>query len=102
MLFGQGLTQTALHTAMVYQTIANDGVRLPPRLVDARIDADGAEHPAERKPGTRVVSEKTALEVQHMLETTTVEGSGASGALEKYRVGSKDGHRRGTQPQRRV
>ena len=90
-LFGQGLTQTALHTAMVYQTIANDGVRLAPRLVDARIDAEGTEHPTERKPGTRVVSEETALEVQHMLETTTVEGSGASGALEKYRVGSKTG-----------
>lgn len=90
-LFGQGLTQTALHTAMVYQTIANDGVRLSPRLVDARIDAEGVEHPTERKKGTRVVSEKTAVEVQHMLETTTVEGSGASGALEKYRVGSKTG-----------
>ncbi|MFZ3452778.1 peptidoglycan D,D-transpeptidase FtsI family protein [Arthrobacter sp. 7Tela_A1] len=90
-LFGQGLTQTALHTAMVYQTIANDGVRLPPRLVDSRIDADGVEHPVERGTGTRVVSKKTAAEVQRMLETVTVEGSGASGALEKYRVGAKTG-----------
>ncbi|WP_312178657.1 penicillin-binding protein 2 [Arthrobacter sp.] len=90
-LFGQGLTQTALHTAMVYQTIANDGVRMPPRLVDSTIDADGEEHKIDDGAGTRVVSEETAKEVQRMLETVTVEGSGSSGALEKYRVGSKTG-----------
>ncbi|MBD7993758.1 penicillin-binding protein 2 [Arthrobacter sp. Sa2CUA1] len=90
-LFGQGLTQTALHTAMVYQTIANDGVRLPPRLVNSTIDADGEEHVIDNGDGTRVVSKKTAEEVQRMLETVTVEGSGSSGALEKYRVGAKTG-----------
>lgn len=90
-LFGQGLTQTALHTAMVYQTIANDGVRLAPRLVDSTIDADGGEHTIDSGDGTRVVSKKTAEEVQRMLETVTVEGSGSSGALEKYRVGAKTG-----------
>ena len=90
-LFGQGLTQTALHTAMVYQTIANDGVRMQPRLVDSTIDADGVEHKIDDGAGTRVVSEKTAREVQRMLETVTVEGSGSSGALEKYRVGAKTG-----------
>lgn len=90
-LFGQGLAQTALHTAMVYQTIANDGVRLQPRLVDAYIDPDGTEHKVPQGEGTRVVSEQTADELHTMLETVTVEGSGASGALEEYRVGSKTG-----------
>ena len=90
-LFGQGLAQTALHTAMVYQTIANDGVRLAPSLIDSYVAADGTETAVEREAGTRVVSEKTAREVQHMLETVTVEGSGAGGALEQYRVGSKTG-----------
>ncbi len=90
-LFGQGLAQTALHTAMVYQAIANDGVRLQPRLVDAYIDPDGTEHKVPQGEGTRVVSEQTADELHTMLETVTVEGSGASGALEEYRVGSKTG-----------
>lgn len=90
-LFGQGLAQTALHTAMVYQTIANDGVRLPPRLVDARIDADGNEEKIDAGDGTRVMSAETAKELQRMLETVTVEGSGATGALDQYRVGSKTG-----------
>ena len=90
-LFGQGLAQTALHTAMVYQTIANDGVRLQPRLVDGYIDADGNEQTVDSPDGTRVMSRETARELQRMLETTTVEGSGATGALEQYRVGSKTG-----------
>ncbi|WRH26434.1 penicillin-binding protein 2 [Arthrobacter sp. JZ12] len=90
-LFGQGLAQTALHTAMVYQTVANDGVRLQPRLIDAYIDPDGTEHKVPQAEGTRVVSEDTAGKLQKMLETVTVEGSGASGALEEYRVGAKTG-----------
>ena len=90
-LFGQGLAQTALHTAMVFQTVANDGVRLPPRLIDAYIDPDGTEHKVPQGEGTEVVSEPTAKKLQKLLETVTVEGSGKSGALEQYRVGSKTG-----------
>ncbi|WP_258062194.1 penicillin-binding protein 2 [Arthrobacter sp. B0490] len=90
-LFGQGLTQTALHTAMVYQTIANDGVRLEPRLIDAYIDPDGTEHRVPEDEGTEVVSDETAAEMRKMLETVTEEGSGKSGELEQYRVGSKTG-----------
>ncbi len=90
-LFGQGLAQTALHTAMVFQTIANDGVRLPPRLIDAYIDPDGTEHKVPEGEPTTVVTEPTAKKLQKMLETVTVEGSGKSGALEQYRVGSKTG-----------
>lgn len=98
-LFGQGLAQTALHTAMVYQAVANDGVRLQPRLIDAYIDADGTEHKVPQAEGTRVVSEDTAKELHTMLETVTVEGSGASGALEEYRVGSKTGTAEAPGPQ---
>ncbi|MCC3271909.1 penicillin-binding protein 2 [Arthrobacter zhangbolii] len=90
-LFGQGLTQTALHTASVYQTIANDGVRIPPSIIDSVIDEDGTEKPVEKPEATRVVSKETAGEVRRMLETVTVDGSGATGALEQYRVGSKTG-----------
>lgn len=90
-LFGQGLTQTALHTAMMYQTIANDGVRLRPRLIDAYIDPDGTEHTVPEAEGTKVISEGTAAEMRKMLETVTEEGSGKSGELEQYRVGAKTG-----------
>lgn len=90
-LFGQGLAQTALHTAMAYQTIANNGVRLKPRLIDAYVDPDGTEHAVPEPEGLRVVSRETAQKVQHMLETVTAEGSGWQGELDDYRVGAKTG-----------
>ncbi len=98
-LFGQGLAQTALHTAMAYQTVANNGVRLQPRLIDAYVDPDGTEHKVPQAEGTRVVSEETAGKLHNMLETVTVEGSGATGALEEYRVGSKTGTAEAPSPQ---
>nr|WP_245192438.1 penicillin-binding protein 2 [Arthrobacter pigmenti] len=98
-LFGQGLAQTALHTASIYQTIANDGVRLQPRLIDAYIDPDGTEHKVPQVEGARVVSEETVGKLHNMLETVTVEGSGATGALEEYRVGSKTGTAEAPSPQ---
>lgn len=98
-LFGQGLAQTALHTASIYQTVANDGVRVQPRLIDAYVDADGTEHKVTEAEGSRVVSQETADQLHTMLETVTVEGSGASGALEEYRVGSKTGTAEAPSPQ---
>jgi cell division protein FtsI (penicillin-binding protein 3) len=50
-LFGQGLSVTALQSAQVFATIANDGVRVTPRLVSAVVDADGRVHPT---PGAGV------------------------------------------------
>ena len=39
--FGQGISVTAIQAASVFQTIANDGVRVAPRLVDSVTAADG-------------------------------------------------------------
>lgn len=98
-LFGQGLAQTSLHTAMAYQIIANDGVRLKPQLVEAYVDPDGTEHKIEPEEGTRVVSEKTASTLRKMLETVTEKGSGKQGKLDEYRVGSKTGTAEASSPQ---
>lgn len=97
-LFGQGLAQTSLHTAMAYQIIANDGVRLKPQLIEAYVDPDGSKHMVEPEEGTRVVSEKTAATLRKMLETVTEKGSGKQGDLEEYRVGSKTGTAEASSP----
>ena len=55
-LFGQGVAQTPLQTAMIFQALGNKGVRLKPRIVDAIIDADGTEHKRAVEPGERMVS----------------------------------------------
>lgn len=90
-LFGQGLAQTALHTAAAYATIANGGVRMQPRLIDAYIDPDGTEHEVAREEGTRAVSNETADQVQDMLETMANQGGGLPGKVEDYRMGAKTG-----------
>jgi cell division protein FtsI (penicillin-binding protein 3) len=90
-LFGQGLAQTALHTAVAYATIANDGVRMEPRLIDAYIDPDGTEHPVAKKEVGRAVSSETADHVQDLLETDSHVASGLPGNIEDYRIGVKTG-----------
>lgn len=90
-LFGQGLAQTALHTAVAFGAIANNGVLMQPRLIDAYIDPDGTEHEVPAEKGSRAVSKKTANQVQDMLETNTQHHSGKAGNIEDYRIGVKTG-----------
>ncbi len=90
-LFGQGVAQTALQTAVAYQTIANDGVRLKPRLIDAYIEPDGTRHEVGKKKAQRVVSHKTAQQLQDMLETTVTDAGAQLAQMESYRVGGKTG-----------
>jgi cell division protein FtsI (penicillin-binding protein 3) len=89
--FGQGFTQTALHTAQIYQTIANGGVKVKPSLIESTIAADGTETKTDTPSGERIISEKTALELNHMMENVTVNGSGITGQLKNYRVATKTG-----------
>ncbi|MEH0110143.1 penicillin-binding protein 2 [Tersicoccus sp. MR15.9] len=90
-LFGQGVSQTPVHTAMAFQTIANNGIRLQPRLIDAYIDPDGTEHKVPIAPGTRVVSDDTAHQVQQIIEGVITDGGAKDAQLEGYRVGGKTG-----------
>lgn len=82
MAFGQGLSVTALQAASVFATIANDGVRMTPRIL-----ADG---PAAE--GTRVVSATTADTVRQMLESVvSKDGTAPNAQIPGYRVAGKTG-----------
>ena len=91
MAYGQSYSVTSLQVASVYQTIANGGVRLTPRLIDGYIKADGTYEPAPTQPGTRVVSEKTASTMSKMLESVVTEGTGIMTKIPGYRVAGKTG-----------
>lgn len=90
-LFGQGVAQTPLQTAMIYQTLANNGVRLQPRLVDSVIKGDGTVDQPEMAPGTQVVSQNTAQQVRDMLEGVVTAGPSTGISVPGYRVGGKTG-----------
>lgn len=95
---GQGLSMTLLQMTGMYQAIANDGVRIPPRIVRATVDADGNRTRAEHPEGIEVVSPKTAATVRDMFRSVTQrdpmgyqQGTGAAAGVEGYQVSGKTG-----------
>ena len=90
--FGQGLSVNAVQSASVFATIANDGVRVEPSLVDSLLLPDGTLQQAPAPTTTRVVSAETAKQVRAMLESVVGEGGTAPmAAIPGYRVGGKTG-----------
>jgi cell division protein FtsI (penicillin-binding protein 3) len=95
---GQGLSMTLLQMTGMYQAIANDGVRIPPRIVKTTIAADGSRTEEPRPKGVRVVSPQTAQTVRQMLRATVQrdptgdqQGTGPAAAVEGYQVSGKTG-----------
>jgi cell division protein FtsI (penicillin-binding protein 3) len=98
-MFGQGIAQTPIQTAMMYQAIANGGVMLQPKLVEGCKDASGKLVPTQSKPGTRVISEATSRSTIDMLEKVVEQGGiGKTAAVPGYRVGGKTGTAQITDP----
>lgn len=91
-MFGQGLSVTAIQAASVFQTIANGGVRMTPSLIAGTTNADGSFTKAATKPGTRVISADTASKVNAMLEgVVSKEGTAPQAEIPGYRVAGKTG-----------
>ncbi|MCO4256620.1 peptidoglycan D,D-transpeptidase FtsI family protein [Pseudarthrobacter cellobiosi] len=90
-LFGQGVSQSTLQTVRAFQTIANNGVMLQPRLIDAYVSPDGTEEKVAPQPSRQVVSDGTAQQVQDILESAVTEGQIKDAAIDGYRVGAKTG-----------
>jgi cell division protein FtsI (penicillin-binding protein 3) len=95
---GQGLSMTLLQMAGMYQTIANDGVRIPPRIVKATIAPDGTRTEEPRPEGVRVVSAQTAQTVRNMLRAVVQrdpmgyqQGTGPAAAVTGYQMAGKTG-----------
>jgi len=95
---GQGLSMTLLQLTGMYQTIANDGVRMPPRIIKSTIAPDGSRSDEPRPEGVRVVSPDTAKTVRHMLRATVQrdpggqqQGTGSQAAVEGYQIAGKTG-----------
>ncbi len=87
---GYHVSVTPLQMAMVYATVANDGMWAQPHLVREVVDGNGDRQPT--LPVTRrVVSAQTAAEMRVMLEAVVDIGTGSEAVVPGYRVGGKTG-----------
>ncbi len=98
-MFGQGFSVTPIQSAMMYQAIANNGVRLEPRLVEGCDDGKGNFVATPKQPGVQVVSASTARTTIDMLEKVVEEGGiGRHAGVPGYRVAGKAGTAQITDP----
>lgn len=88
---GQGLAVTAVQMLAAYNTIANGGTYIPPRLVDGYVDASGQEHLFQTAAARRIVSTTVASEMTSMLEGVVKVGTGTAANLQPYTVAGKTG-----------
>ncbi len=88
---GQGIAVTAMQMLSAYNVIANDGVYVEPRLIEATVAADGTRSEVAPSEGRRVVSAETAAQVRAMLVEAVNDGTGKNAQVAGYSVGGKTG-----------
>src|SRR5919109_2999841 len=91
MPIGQGVAVTAMQMLAAYNTVANDGVYVAPKLVKAVIDSDGTRHQTQASERRRVISTRTARQMTAMLNEVVRVGTGTRAAIDGYTVAGKTG-----------
>ena len=73
-------------------TIANNGKKFTPRLVNAIIDSETGEKKEIKMPeGEQVISDETAKKVLNMMNSVVSEGTGKNASVKGYSIGGKTG-----------
>lgn len=94
---GQGLSMTVLQMTAMYQAIANEGLRVEPRIIRSMIGPDGQRKPGPAPQTQQVVSPKTADTVKDMMRAVTQHpggddnGTAPAAAVEGYQISGKTG-----------
>ena len=92
--YGQGIAVNAVQMASVYATIANNGVRVAPRLVAGTYNSAGQYTPAPASKSKQVIQAKTAKELISILQQVPGVDETADqpwGIIPGYAVASKTG-----------
>lgn len=88
---GQGIGTSPLQMASVFATLANDGVRVRPRLVRGTVGDSGLITEPAPARAVRVVSAATAAKVRAMLIGVVEKGTGKLAQVDGFLVGGKTG-----------
>ncbi|MCY3849494.1 MAG: penicillin-binding protein 2 [Acidimicrobiaceae bacterium] len=86
---GQSIAVTPLQLIQAYNTLANGGIRVAPKLVLDREHDGDAQDPTHTE--TRVVSQQSAQAVMEMLRGVVSSGTGRRAALPGFLVAGKTG-----------
>ncbi len=90
--FGQGVSATSAQMASIYQTLGNDGVRMPLTLVESCTMPDGTVLDTPSTEAVRVVSADAANQTLQAMETIVSKGpSGNLLRVPGYRIAAKTG-----------
>jgi cell division protein FtsI (penicillin-binding protein 3) len=83
---------TAVQIASMYATVANDGVRINPSLIEGYVMPNGIYQPAAESEKTQVISAQSAKVLREMMETVVSdEGTAPLAGIPGYRVAGKTG-----------
>jgi cell division protein FtsI (penicillin-binding protein 3) len=90
---GQEIGISALQLTSLISTIANDGVRVPPRIVAGTMSPQNTPQTIAFQPveGTRVISSLTSAQMRQMLQGVVLHGTGRKAILEGYSSAGKTG-----------
>lgn len=94
---GQGMALSLLQMAGIYQTIANDGQRITPRIVKKKTTPEGEELPLTEPEKTQVMRPEAARVVRDMFQGVVQGANGGQagtapdGAIEGYQISGKTG-----------
>lgn len=90
--FGQGIAVTPLQLLRLYAALANGGYLVIPHIGHALVNDSGEVQKLLGFPSpSRIISEKTAKELQAMLQKVVEEGTGKKAIVPGYSVGGKTG-----------
>ncbi len=91
--YGQGITVTPIQLITAASAIANNGVLMKPRIVDAILEPETNEVIHEYKPEEvrQVISSDTSGTLLEILESVVSEGTGSKAQVAGYAIGGKTG-----------
>ena len=88
---GQGITVNTVQLLSAYNTLANGGVYVAPKLVRAVIAPDGTRQLPEPREAWPIITAAAAAEVTKLLTGVVSSGTGTAAAVEGYTVAGKTG-----------
>lgn len=91
MSIGYEVGVTALQMTSAFATIANDGIRVKPRVIKEIRQFDDRVVTAAQPEGERVVSAEAARELRKMLREVVLSGTGKRAKVDGYSVAGKTG-----------